>query len=125
MSIKSKIDKLNRIISSQKSTEQFIENLKPLELYFTDSVDNDSEQCIYPNEPNFQIPNVFLKTKKSSELKKFIKTNNGSADFSVAIDQILDDLENFDLVESQSTEEKEKVDEEVLQFLINNRKGGV
>lgn len=125
MSIKSKMDKLNRIISSQKSTDQFVENMKPLELYFTDSVDNDSEQCIYPNEPNFQIPNIFLKTKMSSELKKFIKTNNGNSDFSTAIDKILDDLESFELSDSQNAEEKEKVKDEVLYFLINNRKGGI
>ncbi|KAF9764364.1 hypothetical protein NGRA_0620 [Nosema granulosis] len=125
MSIKSKMDKLNRIITSQTSTKHFIENMKPLEIYFTESDDNNVDQCFYPNEPNFQIPNVFLRTKTSSEIKKFIKSNNGKSDFSSSIDQILDDLESFDLIEEREEQDKERIEDEILNLLINNRKGGV
>ncbi|EOB14454.1 hypothetical protein NBO_27g0011 [Nosema bombycis CQ1] len=124
MSLKARIEKINRIITAQKSTTDIIENLKPLEHLITEGLDNDQESCLYPNEPNFQLPNVFLKTKISSELKNYIKSNDGVSNFTTSIDLVLDKLESFELFETEINL-KDTIEDEVLNFIVANREGGI
>lgn len=108
------VDKLNAII----------ENFLPLENHFLNIDENLKTFCYVPNEANFQLPNIFLKTSLTSACTKYLQSNVEKNDYSKTIDLIIDELEvlreDFDFLEIES---RENIAENTLSSIYKKRYG--
>lgn len=97
----------------------------PLENSFQADAIRDEEVCIVPREPNFQLPNVFLRTGVNAEYQKVIDTCGGSEAWDDVIDEVLEALEEMDLSvqDGECTTRRCHVDQELLSKLVAERHG--
>lgn len=100
--------------------KQIIDNLYALQSYFFEVEKEDL--CYVPMEPNFQIPNVFLKTALNTACKKFITENTELNDYTDQISLIIEELDSFSFLDEKN-EQKEIVscDQNILDELILKR----
>lgn len=77
MNIESKLEKLINIMQTE-NIDRIPEILKTLETYYNTPV-TDVLCAIVPKQANFQLPNIFLRTKMMPECEKFLSKHNGNA----------------------------------------------
>lgn len=111
---------------------KIVDNFLPLESYFLESNNSESHtsntleksKCYVPNEPNFQLPNTFLKTTVNTACKKYMQTHEEKKDYSRNIDYIIEELETFFVdYENDLEEDTEIISEDVLNNLYKSRYG--
>lgn len=126
MNIKNKYEKtIKALLISQKDMWNLQEHISPLEISFQTEPITEQEVCIAPNEPNFQLPNVFLKSKKNPLCQKLIDTNASTTQWNKTLDEILALLDEIDFVNetTQIKSDKITVDSKILENILKIRYG--
>lgn len=118
MSLRSKHEKIAKILSFT-SLENFIENLSSIE-YTLQSLTQEPQESIVPLEANFQIPNVFLKTKKSFKVEKLFLEKELSGEWNDQLDKAIEFFSGIEL-DIPETDEAHKLDERLLERLLRWR----
>lgn len=103
-------DKLEKIINIMQidDIEQIPEVIKTLETYYNLPL-SDSLSAFVPTEANFQLPNVFLRTKKLPECEKFILKNHSSK-LSLKFEEIIKFLEGVEIESEYFSSKGESVE---------------
>jgi hypothetical protein len=130
MDIESKYEKMENILNIKfHELFEFPEKVSALDLY-TQMNEIDKIVAFVPAEANFQIPNVFLRTKKVPECEQFLKGNSTSLDdrdllvsWNTKIDECLNILETFEISEWSAGPENEivKFDEKNVEKMLKDR----
>lgn len=120
MSLKGKHERIVKILSST-TLENFIESLSSIE-YGLQSFSPEPQESIVPLEANFQIPNVFLKTKKSFKVEKLFLEKELGGEWNQQLDRA---IEFFDSIElgTPETNEAHSFDVKLLERLLEWRNG--
>lgn len=125
MNYQENIFKLKKACDSNlKNLKRITENFLPLESYFLFENEAPSSECFVPNEANFQLPNIFLKTTINTACKKYIQCNEEKIDRSQIIDKLIEELETFIIDDScDEDEDLEIIDKNILNDLYKKRYG--
>lgn len=118
MNYTQKHDKLARTIY-YTTPENFLDSLSSIE-YSLLLPPAETAKSLVPNEPNFQLPNVFLKTRSNFLVEKLFRRNRPEDDFSEEIGRLLKILDEIE-VEQATPQEGNPFDEKVLEILIKYR----
>lgn len=120
MDYKSKHGNITKIIS-RTTFENFIESLAAIEYNLSIPIQEPSK-CLVPLEANFQLPNIFLKTKLNFKSDKILNNDSMKANWNKEIDKIVEFLDGIEL---EVEEEDEEVDclEKELEEMIRWRQG--
>ncbi|WUR03152.1 uncharacterized protein VNE69_03361 [Vairimorpha necatrix] len=105
-----------------ENIKKLIENFKPLESHFLNIEEDTETFCYIPTEPNFQLPNYFLKTNISSGCKKYMQKNIEKNDYEDVIDLTIAELELFFAEDdSINTDKPEDISEDIVNELYRDR----
>lgn len=99
MSLQAKHEKLQKEIASV-SLDNFIEKLSSIE-YLLQTSSTEPNKALVPQEPNFQLPNVFLKTKKLFKAENLFTDKSLIGNWNEQFDRIIKFIDNikFDVEE--------------------------
>ncbi|ADM11805.1 uncharacterized protein Eint_070410 [Encephalitozoon intestinalis ATCC 50506] len=128
MNIKSKYDKVVKALSIRQVDLWAVPKLMtPLENSFQTEAIGDEEICIVPKEANFQLPNIFLRTRLNPECQKLIDSSKSSENWNDIIEGVIEMLEEADLTtgEHSPTTRKCPVDQDTLNKLVFERYGHI
>lgn len=120
MDHRSKHENIAKIIS-QTTLENFLESLSAVEYNMCHLV-QEAPKCLVPLEANFQLPNVFLKTKLNFKSEKLLTGDAIKANWNSEVSKISDFLEEIELEEYEMKVEKE-CNEKGIEELIRWRYG--
>jgi hypothetical protein len=125
MGIESRYDKLIKSLSiHQPDVWDLTKHITSYEMSFQTDAINDEEVCIVPSEPDFQLPNVFLRSRKSVECQRFIDANRSTTNWNESIEVILSAFDEMDFSGAPGIHARRMmVNEEVLEKLIRKRYG--
>lgn len=120
MNYNTKHEKVAKIIA-RTTFENFIESLAAIEYNLCLPI-QEPAKCLVPLEANFQLPNVFLKTKLNFKSDKILSNDAMKANWNTEIAKVCDFLENIEL---EVFEERKELmcDEKNLEELIKWRQG--
>lgn len=118
MNYRQKHEKLIQILS-ETSFENFLESLSAIEYnLFLNS--NEDSKCIVPLKADFQLPNVFLKTRKNFKVEKIFSNLGLKANWNKEVDMALEILDTIDLNTDQDCRVVD-TDEKLLEKMIKCR----
>lgn len=126
MNIKAKYNKVIKVLAIRQSELWNITRLiLPLENSFKTEELTEDEVCIVPTEPNFQLPNVFLRTKKNPSYQKFIDANRSNVEWNQTVDEIVETLDEIDLGSPGGDVKTNKcsIDQGILEVVLRRRYG--
>jgi hypothetical protein len=125
MGIRGRYDKLIKSLSApQQEVWGFTKHMISYEMSFQADPVDDEEVCIAPGEPNFQLPNVFLRSRKSAGCQRFIDANKSAVNWNESIEAVLNAFDEMDFGRAPGVRtRKMPVNEEVLESLIRRRYG--
>lgn len=79
---------------------------------------------VLPKQPNLQLPNIFLRTRKLESVDDFLKENESAAlneNWNDIIDSWLVKISNFELLEPEFGNNEARIDEKDLKSKICTR----
>lgn len=126
MNIKAKYNKAVKALTMHQSELwNTVKMMLPLENSFQTEGVSDEEMCIVPTEPNFQLPNVFLRTRKSPGCQKVIDNNRSDVEWNQTIDGVVEFFEGIDLPGMVDGADVRKcvIDRKVLGEMLRRRYG--
>lgn len=121
MSLKEKHERIVKALSLT-SLENFIESLSSIE-YTLQSITSEPQRSVAPLEANFQIPNVFLKTKKSFKVEKLFLDGEAGGEWNESLDGAIEFLDGIKLCVTESNE-ADVPDGKLLEKMLMWRNGG-
>ncbi|KAH9411920.1 hypothetical protein HK407_02g03650 [Ordospora pajunii] len=99
MNMKSKYSKVIKTLSiCQEDIWSALKMLAPLENSFHTETVNDEEACIVPNEANFQLPNVFLRTAPNPGYQKLVNCSVDAVEWNKTVDEVAEMFEEMEIV---------------------------
>ncbi|KAF7682946.1 hypothetical protein TCON_1841 [Astathelohania contejeani] len=120
MDLKNKLEKMEKILNFHfVDTPNFLDRLNALNTYLVSDL-NDHTEALAPNEPNFQLPNVFLRTKKVAEFGKInqkLRHIEDAEGWNEIVDKYIKRFEDFEFYEPEFSDEKN--DEELGSDMVN------
>lgn len=123
MNYKSKHEKFIRFLAGM-SKETFIEGLSSLEYNLQMPV-NEELRSFVPLEPNFQIPNVFLKIQRNNKVEKMFAANNCTVNWDAQIDAAIEYLDDIQFDSGEMADAQPVHNDEILEILIKARFGNL
>lgn len=125
MNYKIKHEKIIKTLSAI-SLDTFIERLSSLEHTLQTPV-HEEQRTYIPREPNFQLPNVFLKALKNGKVEKLFaehgsRERNRDKGWDYRIDALVDFLDEMQF-EDNEDEAEDAAEEDILEVLIKARFG--
>lgn len=120
MNLKAKDEKILKTLAPVKP-EKFLECLSVVE-YNLQTTPIETSRIIAPQEANFQLPNVFLKTRTVFKAEGILSNNEFSANWNDKLDQAIKFLDSIDLspIDESKTED---LDSKILESLLCYRNG--
>jgi hypothetical protein len=121
MNYRRKHEKFIQVLSSA-SKETLIERLSSLEHNLQTPAGEEAPQSYVPLEPNFQLPNVFLKTLANNRVEKLFAENQGSTEgWNEQIDAAIEYLDELQFEGPESSGEGDPYESDVLEMLVKSR----
>lgn len=114
MNLNQKHEKFTKIIS-YTTPENFLESLTAIEYNLHQPA--EESKSLAPNEANFQLPNVFLKTRNNFEIEKLLGKSNLEDNWNAKIDKAIEFLDRIEL-DQKEFEEPGVFDDKILETLI-------
>lgn len=99
-----------------------IENLSSLEYIMQNEV-QDSQVALVPQEANFQLPNIFLKTKMNPKAEKLFSENKAFLDWDDSLEKAINFLLEIEIQMVSDSQNENIHDEKILEALIRSRFG--
>lgn len=126
MSIRARYEKIAKALGvRQQDLWHITRQILPLENSFQTEPIADEEVCVVPAEPNFQLPNVFLRTKKNPACQKLVDSSRSDVEWNQTLDATLEALEEIDISAGREEFKSTKcaVDPGVLSEMVWRRYG--
>lgn len=122
MNYRAKHEKFAKTISTL-TKDTLIDNLSSLEYAMLLPAEEEPRFWV-PREANFQLPNVFLRTKIDPQAEKLLTQPGQNVDWKDNIDRLVGHLDDIQLEDEEGEESEEAPeDEELLEALIKMRYG--
>jgi len=118
MSFKQKHEKFARTIH-YTIPENFLDSLSTMEYALLLS-SSETPKCLVPNEANFQLPNIFLKTRSSSAVEKLFSKSRCEDNFNAELDAMIEFIDQIEF-DRPPQPESNPLDEKTLEILIKHR----
>lgn len=99
--------------------ENFLESLSAIE-YNLLHPSSEATKCLVPKEANFQLPNIFLKTRNSFAVEKLFGKSRRDDNFNAELDKIIDVLDQIEFKQPANLKNL-LFDEKILEILIKYR----
>lgn len=120
MSYTQRHDQITKIIE-KTYPENLLESLSAIEYTLLHSTVEEGK-ALAPLEANFQLPNVFLRTRNSFDTERLFLNSRLENNWNAKLDRIIELLDQIE-VEGAETQQEEPVDEKMLEKLIKWRSG--
>ena len=121
MNYKGKHEKFIQILSSA-TKETLIERLSSLEYNLQLPTNDEEPQSYVPLEPNFQLPNVFLKTLRNNRVEKlFAENRDAGVDWDESIARAIEYLDELEFEAPEADNGDDVYDSDALEALIKSR----
>lgn len=118
MNFSQKHERLAKIIS-YTTPENFLESLSAIE-YSLLLPSSEEVMSLVPNEANFQLPNIFLKTRNNFEVEKLFGKSRPDDNWNSKIDKLIGLIDQIELKQDHPSENGD-FDEKTLEVLIKHR----
>ncbi len=125
MNMKSKYNKVIKTLSiCQEDIWSALKMIVPLEKSFHTETVDDEEVCVVPNEANFQLPNVFLRTAPNPGYQKLINCNVNAVEWNKVVDEVLEMFEEMEIVSvPELLAQRCPIQQDVLKRMVSERYG--
>ena len=102
--------------------ENFLEKLNSLQL-MTDLSIEEKATALIPQEANFQLPNIFLKSKINNKLENIFYQSKPLPDYSTSVDYAIDYLNEIIIEDVPDSNLEQEYDEKLLEQMVRMRFG--
>lgn len=119
--MKNKHSKILKILNSL-TPPSLMEGLSHMEYILLNDPETQGLGLV-PQEANFQLPNIFLKSKINSKVEKLLKETKKSLGWDSSLDAAIDFLGEVEVVDALEEDLNPEFSEEVLEELLKARHG--
>ncbi|KAI4292519.1 hypothetical protein PAPHI01_1793 [Pancytospora philotis] len=103
--------------------ETLVDSLAAIE-YCLQTQNGDELKFLVPREANFQLPNVFLRTRMDPGAEKLLAQHACRADWDSSIDALVEQLDEIEFEDGAPEDSEIEGREELLESLIRVHSGG-